>query len=129
MTNAQTEARAIAEQLANYTYTLDPNVVFCDRRVVDEAVTALAAKGAELADANAKAERQWEGWVKEEALRKAAEAHLAEANKALCEIGEVAVGRDALDGFPRNRDEKQRRLVEIADIARRALEAQGGENG
>src|SRR5690554_6816312 len=48
MTKAMEEARAIAQRLSDYNLTLDPNVVFCDRRVVDEAVAALAARDAEI---------------------------------------------------------------------------------
>ena len=36
---------------------------------------------------------------------------------ALARIEGIANGRDSLDGFPRGRDEKQRRLAEIYDIA------------
>lgn len=46
-----------------------------------EAENARLRKG--LLESNARAEGQWVGWVKEEAFRKAAEARLAEALKAL----------------------------------------------
>lgn len=36
-----------SERLADYGLTLDENIVICDRRIVDEAVTALATLEAE----------------------------------------------------------------------------------
>lgn len=90
LVDAQTEARAIAAQLADYTYTLDPNVVICDRRVVDEAVTALAAKDAELAEARAQLQRQFEQTVRFQGYLVETKAQLAEARKALKAIEKEA---------------------------------------
>lgn len=47
----------------------------------------------------------------------------------LKKIQGIALGRDSLDGFPRQKDEKQRRLAEIYDLAFSATvsEVMGGK--
>lgn len=107
--DAQTEARAIAERLM-----LPDEDVF--NLAVDIIALALAAKDAELAtmkrDFETLAELQKAAFQRAER----AEAQLAEARKALDEIGNGCDGRVNKDALP-------------CQIARRACEAQGGENG
>lgn len=70
----------------------------------------------ELLESNARAERQWGGWVKEETSRKAAEARLAEAMKAFAAI----IDRSNNDPLGTSKVNDMRRIAEVA--ARRVRE-------
>lgn len=112
MTNAQTEARAIQRYIAPSAGrgAVVQLLKHCDGEWVryEDHATALAAKDAELAEA-------WQRYVDANEARIDAEAALAEARKALDEIGNGCDGRVNKDALP-------------CRIARRAREAQGGEN-
>lgn len=141
MTDAQTEARAIQRYIAPSAGrgAIVQLLEHCDGEWVRyrDHATALsslrqeiAAKDAELVEANARAERQWAGWVKEESLRKTAEARLAEANKALEPFAKEAERIDSLFDTPLGKDFHPHSKMHICmgDLraARRARE-QGGE--
>lgn len=142
MTDAQTEARAIAErwwiELGFVNDRLNQTPILANL-----IATALAAKDAELAkqieardDAIDDLQQKW--WFQSDRADRA-EAQLAEANKALEPFALLANSFDGIpppkyfgdtDGELRYPNE-HKTLVEISKLraARRAREAQGGQNG
>jgi len=108
MTDAQTEARAIAQKW--HSESADVNTL------ADYIATALAAKDAELAEKNR---------LLEIALRKTAPARNAaikRAERAEAQLVETRKALADIERFHRNSEY-------VLGAARRALEAQGGENG
>lgn len=108
MTDAQTEARAIAErwwiELGFVNDRLNQTPILANL-----IATALAAKNAELAAAN-------DAWRAMKDRAHAAEAQLDEANKALDRIIDIHV---------RNFGRQDEKIADILPIARRAREPQG----
>jgi|GEM_PF-5805457 len=129
MTDAQTEARAIVEQFPAWPTGWGLEL---RNRVIEEIATALAAKDAELAKRPdwATVNATYEKW---KARAERAEAQLAEANKALEHLADTAnaiLGADPYDSDAQEAFEMFNIARDHArTVARRAREAQGGENG
>lgn len=121
MTDAQTEARAIALDVYNDAVDSDDGSHSMDMNVATGIIAiALAAKDAELAIIRGELNDCASEIHDLRAQIERAEAQLAEARKALGALDRMSRGVDWCD-----QDEQARRW----EAARRALEAQGGENG
>ena len=88
----------LVERLRDYGLTLDPNVVICERRIVDEAADRIEALEAENAALREVAESIAE-MRPDESAHAALEARLAEAEKVIDRLANVSDLIDETEGM------------------------------